>query len=195
MNPDLDSGAGPTLLPADIELIRDLKARKADALGLIYDRYASLVYRLALRILLEAQEAEDLTQEVFLYLWQSQTYNPDRGSLGSFLTTMTRSRAIDRLRSRNHKLKVLQQLGQTMATETPPITPFEAASLQQRSHYVQDALLQLPEKQRQILELAYYNGLSQSEIAAQLGLPLGTVKTWSRQGLLSLRKHLQTWID
>lgn len=182
-------------LQTDADLCRAMMAGQPSALGILYDRYASLVYRLALRILTNPQEAEDLTQEIFLTLWRSGTYNPDRGSLGSFLTTLTRSRAIDKLRSRGTNLKFIQRWSQMMVTQTSPPTPFESASLSQRSHYVRNALTQLPEKQRHVLELAYYEGLSQSEIAAQLGIPLGTIKTWSRQGLLNLRKNLQDFIE
>lgn len=178
----------------DAELFQLMSVGQASALGILYNRYGSLVYRLALRILTNPQEAEDLTQEIFINLWQKRTYNPNRGSLSSFLTTLTRSRAIDKLRSRSTKLKFLQQWSQMMATEIPPLTPFESASLSDRSHYVRDALAQLPEKQRQVLEMAYYDGLSQSEIAAKLSIPLGTIKTWSRQGLLNLRKNLQNLI-
>ncbi|GAC1465208.1 MAG: sigma-70 family RNA polymerase sigma factor [Chamaesiphon sp.] len=182
-------------LQTDTELWSALKAGKSEALGLLYDRYASLVYRLAIRILANPQEAEDLTQEIFLAFWRSSTYNPTRGSISSFLTTLTRSRAIDKLRSRSTKLKFLQRWGQTMATQTSPPTPFEMASLSQRSQYVETALAQLSDKQRQVLEMAYYDGLSQSEIAKQLDIPLGTIKTWSRQGLLNLRKNLQDFIE
>lgn len=179
----------------DAELCQAITAGESSALGIIYDRYASLVYRLALKILTNPQEAEDLTQEIFLILWRSNTYNPTRGSLSSFLTTLTRSRAIDKLRSRGSNFKFLQRWSQMMATETSPPTPFESASLKQRSHYVKTALSQLPEKQRQVLEMAYYEGLSQSEIAKKLDIPLGTIKTWCRQGLLTLRKHLQEFIE
>jgi RNA polymerase sigma-70 factor (ECF subfamily) len=82
-----------------------------------------------------------------------------------------------------------------MVSQPSTPTPFDVASIQQRSDYVREALGQLPEKQRRILELAYYDGLSQSEISAQLDIPLGTVKTWSRQGLLTLRKTLQDLIE
>ncbi len=186
-----DSRPNKERSPTDAELFQALKAGQSSALGVLYDRYASLVYRLALRVLANPEEAEDLTQEIFVTFWRSGTYNPARGSLGSFLTTLTRSRAIDRLRSRNTRWKFLQRWSQKMATETPPPTPFDLASLNQRSQYVRDALLKLPEKQRQVLEMAYYDGLSQSEIAKQLDTPLGTVKTWARQGLLNLRKNLQ----
>lgn len=95
-------------LQTDAELVRALKAGQPSALGILYDRHTNLVYRLALRILANPQEAEDLTQEIFLTLWRKDIYNPTRGSLGSFLTTLTRSRAIDRLRSRGTNLKFLQ---------------------------------------------------------------------------------------
>lgn len=182
-------------LQSDEELIQALKAGQSSALGILYDRYASLVYRLALRILSNPQEAEDLTQEIFLTLWRSGSYNPSRGSLSSFLTTLTRSRAIDKLRSRGTNLKFIQRWSQMIVNETSSLTPFESAALSQRSHQVRQALTQLPEKQRQVLEMAYYEGLSQSEIAAQLGIPLGTIKTWSRQGLLNLRKNLRDFIE
>lgn len=182
-------------LQSDEELFQALKAGQSSALGVLYDRYASLVYRLALRLLTNPQEAEDLTQEIFLNLWRSGSYNPSRGSLGSFLTTLTRSRAIDKLRSRGTSLKTIQRWSQMMATQTSPPTPFESASLSQRSHYVRNALAQLPANQRQVLEMAYYDGLSQSEISARLGIPLGTIKTWSRQGLLNLRKNLRDFIE
>ena len=194
-DPPPDSAGDSFDAPSDRELYRNLRAGDRAALGNLYARYSSLVYRLALQMLTRPQEAEDLTQEVFLYLWRSDRYSPERGSLGSFLITVTRSRALDRLRSRSTQLKLLQQWGQTVKSQTPPLTPFELASLNQRSDYVQAALAQLPEKQRTLLELAYYKGLSQSEIATELALPLGTVKTWSRQGLLSLRKHLSQWIE
>jgi RNA polymerase sigma-70 factor, ECF subfamily len=185
----------PAPIPTDAEVFLALKAGNQAALGTLYDRYATLVYRLALRVLGNSQEAEDLTQEIFLILWKGSNYQPSRGSLSSFLTTLTRSRAIDRLRSRGSNLKFLQRWSQTMMTDPSPLTPFELASLSQRSEYVQDALAQLPEKQRQVLELAYYDGLSQSEISTRLAAPLGTVKSWSRQGLLNLRKHLQAWLE
>lgn len=181
-------------LQTDAELFHALKTGQPSALGPLYDRYASLVYRLALRILANPQEAEDLTQEIFLSLWRHVTYNPTRGSLSSFLTTLTRSRAIDKLRSHGTSLKFLQRWSQTMTTETSFPTPFEAVSLTQRSQQVQHALAQLPERQRQVLEMAYYEGLSQSEIAKQLDIPLGTVKTWARQGLLKLKQNLQDLI-
>ena len=179
----------------DTEVWNVLKQGQSQALHLFYERYSSLVYRLAFRVLGNSQEAEDLTQDIFLTLWRTRNYDPNRGSLGSYLTTLTRSRAIDKLRSRGTQIKFLQQWSQLMVTESSSPSPFEAASLSQRSEQVKAAIAQLPTSQRQVLEMAYFDGMTQSEIAKQLETPLGTVKSWCRQGLLNLRKNLQNFID
>lgn len=181
-------------LPTDAVLYQALIAGEPKALETLYDRYSRLVYGLALKMLKQPQAAEDLTQDVFLTLWRSQKYNPDRGSLSCFLVTLTRSRAIDRLRTQSVKLRFLDRWTRQLSSEAPTPTPFEQASLAERSQKVREALAQLPETQRQVLEMAYYQGLSQSEIAEQTAIPLGTVKTRSRQGLLRLRQALQDWI-
>ncbi|NJL89478.1 MAG: sigma-70 family RNA polymerase sigma factor [Coleofasciculaceae cyanobacterium SM2_1_6] len=179
----------------DAALVGAMRQGESSALGKLYDRYSSLVYRLALRILASPPEAEDLTQEIFLNLWHNQTYDPRRGSLSSYLTTLTRSRAIDKLRSRTTQGKFLQRWSQALTTAPSPPSPFDLASLEQRSTEIHQALSLLADKHRQVLELAYYEGLSQSEIAARLKTPLGTVKSWSRQGLLQLRKNLKDVIS
>lgn len=179
----------------DIELFHALKAGESSALGILYDRYGKLVYGLSLRVLKNSQEAEDLTQEIFLNLWHKGNYNPARGSLSSYLTILTRSRAIDKIRLRGTNFKFLERWGQTMSTQTSVHTPFEQAALKERSQCVQNALVQLPQHYRQVLEMAYYEGLSQSEIAKQLNIPLGTVKTWVRQALLKLKQPLQNLIN
>lgn len=198
---DLDSKNSPSAnlkLQADAtdaEVWNVLKQGQSQALQILYERYSSLVYRLAFRVLGNSQEAEDLTQDIFLILWRSRNYDPNRGSLGSYLTTLTRSRAIDKLRSRGTQVKFLQRWSQLMVTESSSPSPFEAASLSQRSEQLKAAIAQLPASQRQVLEMAYFEGMSQSEIAKQLETPLGTVKSWCRQGLLNLRKNLQNFID
>src|SRR5262245_49165007 len=171
----------------DEDLLQALKSDQTFALGALYDRYASLVYGLALAILTAPEEAEDLTQEVFLALCNKCDYDPTRGSLSAFLITMTRSRAIDKIRSRGRRLKFLTHWGQTIPTEAPSPTLPEQMSLAECSQHVRNALAQLPDKQRQVLELAYYKDLSQMEIAALLNTPLGTVKTWARKGLVTLK--------
>lgn len=179
--------------PSDAELVNQLQAGQTSALALIYDRYASLVYGLALRMLKDTQGAEDLTQEIFITLWRQARYNPERGSLARFLMVMTRSRAIDKLRVRSINLDFCDRSTHPVAGNAP-FTPFEQVSLEERSQQVRLALEQLSDYQRQVLEMAYYDGFSQSEIAQQLDIPLGTVKTRTRQGLLKLQRLLKDWM-
>jgi RNA polymerase sigma-70 factor (ECF subfamily) len=160
------------------------------ALGPLYDRYASLVYGLALAILARTDEAEDLTQEVFLALTTRGTYDPSRGSLGAFLTTVTRSRAIDRLRRRGRSVRLLRASWETAPPPEPPPTPLDRLATEEYAVRVRAAMAELSENERRALELVYYRGLTQAEAAADLGAPLGTVKSWCRRGLLGLRERL-----
>ncbi|NJR64277.1 MAG: sigma-70 family RNA polymerase sigma factor [Leptolyngbyaceae cyanobacterium CRU_2_3] len=179
---------------SDVDLLLALRSGQTQALGMLYDRYSRLVFSLAFKILTNSEEAEDITQEIFLALWQRQTYNPSRGSLSSFLTTMTRSRSIDKLRSRGSRYRFLQRWEGITRSETTMATPLEQASIGERSQIIRGALEKLPPNERQVLEIAYYEGLSQSEISQHLSIPLGTVKTRSRQGLLKLRQALQGYV-
>ncbi|ASC71658.1 RNA polymerase sigma factor SigF [Halomicronema hongdechloris C2206] len=175
----------------DRTLVIRLYAGQAEVLGKLYDRYASLVYTLALKMLGNAEEAEDLTQEVFITLWQQQKYDPDRGSLGSYLATYTRSRALDRLRVQGNRRRIVQQFRGVLAKNSqPPTQPLDQASQQEQGQQLRSALAQLPATEREVLEIAYFEGLSQSQMAARLNLPLGTVKTRCRQGLRRLRMLL-----
>lgn len=192
-HPSMESHSPPH--QTDTELLHALKAKQAGALGILYDRYGQVVYGIALKVLQNQQEAEDLTQEIFLGLWCNATINPNHSHFLRYLIVMTRSRAIDKIRSRSRILKLLNRFGQTVTAETPSPTPVEQALLTERSLAVRSALTQLPDKQRQVIEMAYDAGLSQSEIAQQLDTPLGTVKTWTRQGLLKLKQILLDAID
>jgi RNA polymerase sigma-70 factor, ECF subfamily len=160
----------------------------------LYDTYGAAVYRLALRMLGNASDAEDLTQEVFVDFWQKQQYDASRGSLITFLLTMTRSRSLNRIRQRQSKSQLLQRWEKVMPMSYAD-NSLEKAALSEVAQEIQRALQALPEAQRQILEMAYYEGLSQSEITARLAIPLGTVKTRSRQGLLKLRQLLHNLMD
>jgi RNA polymerase sigma-70 factor (ECF subfamily) len=183
----------PTL--TDAELLDSLKKKQPEALGWLYDRYGSVVYGVALKMLQNQLEAEDLTQEIFLSLWQRPVNPAKQGHLLHYLIAMTRSRAIDKLRSRSRNLNLVQRWGQAITAEAPAPTLVEQAVANERSQQVRQALTQLSEQQRQVIELAYDAGLSQSEIAQQLHQPLGTVKSWTRQGLLKLRQLLKDSID
>jgi RNA polymerase sigma-70 factor (ECF subfamily) len=141
------------------------------------------VYGLALAILKNQQEAEDLTQEVFLMLC-SAAYDSARGSIGAFLTTLVRSRAIDRLRRRSRSVRLLRDQWASAPAPELPATPLDRVSTAQCSARVRQALAGLPENERRVVELAYYRGLTQTEIADELGAPLGSVKSWCRRGLI-----------
>jgi RNA polymerase sigma-70 factor, ECF subfamily len=191
MTSGLISRLNPKLLPMDdAVLLKDLKAQKPSALAGLYDRYGGIVYGVSLKILQHPAEAEDLTQEIFLALWQRPIDVGKQGYLMRYLITLTRSRAIDKLRSRTRQLNLVQRWGQTMTTTPPAPAPIEQVVVQERSQQVRQALTQLSSQQREVIELAYDVGLSQSEIAQRLHQPLGTVKSWTRQGLLKLKQLL-----
>jgi RNA polymerase sigma-70 factor, ECF subfamily len=175
----------------DLELFLAIRAQQVKALDLLYDRYGKLVYSTAVQILNNIEEAEEVTQETFLRLWQrSEIYQLKKGSLSGFLITLTRSRSIDRVRSRKASRKKLQRI-QTFSDCLPDYnSPLEFVTVQERFDLVHEALKQLSPEDRQLLETAYYEGLSQSEIAKRDGIPLGTVKSRARQALKKLRAAL-----
>lgn len=179
----------------DVELVACLKAGHQKALGILYDRYAALVFTVAMQILGRRDEAEDLVHEVFLTFWKQDKYNPNRGGLSTYLSLLTRSRALNKLGSRESQQRVTNRLQSAESPEFDAATPLELAAQDEQQVRVRAALAQLVPSQQQVLELAYYKGLSQSQIAAQLNLPLGTVKTQARQGLLKLRQILNGSVE
>jgi RNA polymerase sigma-70 factor (ECF subfamily) len=174
-----------------IVLLQQMAGGDREAFRRLYDRYASLVFTFALRLLSSRSDAEDLLQEVFLQVWrQAQSYSPERGSPEAWLITMTRSRAIDKLRA--HRRREMSPLASDEPSRVEGGTPMESPTQASEAKLmVQGVLVKLPEMQRIVLELAYFDGLTQSEIAARLGEPLGTVKTRMRAGLERLRGFLE----
>jgi RNA polymerase sigma-70 factor, ECF subfamily len=168
--------------PPAIALLRRLAEGDASALSELYDRHAGLAFGLALRILRERAEAEDVVQEAFVQVWrQAARYDPARGSPEAWLCAIVRTRAIDRLRRR------VSRREQPEAAEPGAATargPEDALSVRQ-------ALRVLSADQRRALELAYYEGLTQSEIARRLQEPLGTIKTRIRTAMLRMREELE----
>ena len=172
-------------------LLQQMAGGDREAFRRLYDRYASLVFTFALRLLSSRSDAEDLLQEVFLQVWrQAQSYSPERGSPEAWLITMTRSRAIDKLRAQRRR--ILSPLAPDEPSRVEGGQPMESPTQASEAKLmVQGVLVKLPEMQRIVLELAYFDGLTQSEIAARLGEPLGTVKTRMRAGLERLRGFLE----
>lgn len=173
----------------DINLLRAIARRDEAALASLYDRYRLILFGLLLRIVNSREEAEDVLQEVFVQVWRrAADFDERRGKPFTWLVTLARSRAIDRLR----QIGARARLAVAAAQEAPPEASDAAqdASRSEQKEIVAEALLRLPEEQRQALLLAYFEGLTQSEIAARLGTPLGTVKTRMRSGLIKLRELL-----
>jgi len=190
MQCQLSAERSPTSLAfSDDALLLSVKSGRSRAFCDIYRRYRRLVYSLALRILKCREDAEDITQEIFLRLYHQRRYDAQRGSLKNFLAMSARSRAIDKLRSRQAYYGLSQTL-QTVADSRAVQTPLEQATRQQTISQVRLALECLPLRERQVLESSYYDNLSQSEIATQFDIPLGTVKSRSRQGLQKMRRAL-----
>jgi RNA polymerase sigma-70 factor (ECF subfamily) len=173
-------------LDRDPSCMSRLKAGDLNALEELYDRHTPLLYSMVMRIVGRSADAEEVLQDTWLQVWRrADAYDPSRGAVGAWLLTLARSRAIDRLRGRGSR-----QRAERAAEVDPPVPAEEASApvVQRQLHErVTTALAELSPQHREVLELAYFGGLSQSEIASRLGSPLGTVKSWTRQALTRLR--------
>ena len=159
------------------------------ALAALYDRYRLILFGLIQRILHSRAEAEDVLQEVFLQAWQkASSFDETRGRPFTWLVTLARSRAIDRLRSLGARDRLAAASAREAAEEVADAA--DDAILSEQSEIVRDALKELPEEQRQVLLLAYFEGFTQSEIAGRINAPLGTIKTRMRSGMIKLRELL-----
>ncbi len=167
----------------DAALIARIRAGDQSAMAGLYDRYSGVVYGVALRVLASTTAAEDVVQEVFLQLWRNpQAFDADRGRLAPWLAVIARNRAIDHLRKRPQEDDI---------DELPISTGVDLeddAARRLAVEKVRGVLAQLPQEQRKALEMAFFEGMTHTEIAGKTGQPLGTVKTRIRSGLLALRK-------
>jgi RNA polymerase sigma-70 factor (ECF subfamily) len=172
--------------PTDAELIGRIAAGDANAFEALYHRYVRSVFGLALRRLGDRMGAEDAVQETFAAIWRSaRTYRPERGPGAPWLYAIARNAIVDRARDRQ------EPPGEAPDAASPGPSPEERAEAAYVSWRVHRALSGLPQNERDVLELAYYGGLSQSEVADFLGIPLGTVKTRTRSGLHRLADALE----
>jgi RNA polymerase sigma-70 factor (ECF subfamily) len=161
------------------------------ALASLYDETCSLVYGIALRVLRNEADAEEVTSDVYLQAWRNAaTFDAARGSVNAWLTMLARSRSIDRLRVRSRARKE-EALDTVASVPAPGETPESASWLGQQRGCVRAALQCLSPEQREAIELAYFSGLTQSELAERLQQPLGTIKTRIRLGMIKLRERLQ----
>jgi RNA polymerase sigma-70 factor, ECF subfamily len=184
---------------ADREMLLQVGNGDQAAFSALYDRLSGPLYSLALKMLGDASDAQDALQEVFVQIWsRARTYDPERSSVFTWAILLTRSRAIDRLRARDRRLRVV--VGSTAdenevaeATDASTVeSAADTANKKDEAAHVRSLLNNLPEDQRQAIELAFFGHRTHHEIAAQLGQPLGTVKARIRRGLLKLREQFRT---
>ena len=174
----------------DRQVLRDLDAGRLDALEALYDRYRAMAYAIALRITGDATLAEDVVQEAFLGVWRNaDRYAEGRGSVKTWLLSIVHHRAIDVVR-RRRPVAGLPGADQPVPTQLVAPDPWPEVAGRLDAHVVREAVATLSDVQRQAIELAYWSGLSQTEIADHVGAPLGTVKSRMRLGLVALRAAL-----
>ena len=174
-------------IPADLAIVSGLKTGDQGAMAQLYDRYSSVVYAVALRVLGDTGAAEDVLLEVFLQLWRNPSaFDAARGSLASWLAVITRNRAIDSLRKRRPETDI-EDVVLSVATDLAA-----EADRARAAETVRGVMGSMAPAQRSALEMAYWEGMSHSDIANKTGEPLGTVKTRIRAGLIALRKAFGT---
>lgn len=178
----------------DRETVQRMAEGDPEALALVYDRHIRFVFGLAMRIMQDQGDAEDVVEEVFSQAWaQATRYDATRGSVASWLLTMVRTRAIDKLRSQRAKpdSAPLPRAEAVVDLPDPAVGAEHQVLTEESATQLRGALTELPVPQRIAIELAYFEGLTQTQIAGRLEQPLGTVKTRVRTGLLKLREALQ----
>ena len=185
------AAAGDT--PADPDLVRRMRQGDESALEMLYERYGGLVYSLALRIVGDPELAREVLQDTFLRSWDGRaTYDPERGRVAWWLMGIARNGAVDLLRSRPHQARLRER--ERLSVDVP-IAEKDTAEAFGLRHDVRNALGALPTAQRAAIELAYYGGMTQTEIARVLNEPLGTVKSRTREALERLRGLLASALD
>jgi RNA polymerase sigma-70 factor (ECF subfamily) len=186
-HPVTDTGA-----LSDAAVVRLVAERRPEALGELYDRYGSLLLGIAYRVLGNRTDAEEVLQDVFLHVWnQAERYDAARSSVSTWLVLIGRSRAIDRLRSRRVAERVRDAAQHEAGDDHASPEGADNVLMAERRQRVRRELDALPPEQRQVLDLAFYQGLSQSEIAGKTGIPLGTVKTRTLLAMKKLRQALR----
>jgi len=177
------SGAAPNVVLSDAMLVSAIRSGDEQAMAQLYDRYSPIIYSVALRVLGDTGAAEDILQEVFLQLWRSpDMFDASRGSMPGWLAVIARNRAIDSLRKRRPETDITE----VVVSVEPDLAG--KAEWSRAADKIRGALGGMPAPQRSALEMAFFEGLTHTEIAEKTGEPLGTVKTRIRAGLMTLRK-------
>lgn len=191
------SGEYESISRENITLMKRIRARDETALEELYDRYSRAVYAIARHILWQTADAEEVVADTFWEVWQkADRYDPSRGSVVSYIMLLARSRAIDRsrqVRSRNAVQNRMQtlELNSASTSEQEGDQPEDDVVLLERRSHVRDLLAELPPERREVIELSFLKGLSHQQISEALDIPLGTIKTRIRQGLIQLYEQLR----
>jgi RNA polymerase sigma-70 factor, ECF subfamily len=192
-----DGMSEPALdLERDIQLLRRIGDGDRTAFANFYDQYSGLLFSIAVKVLNDAKEAEDVLQEVFMQIWnKADAYNPLLGKPASWAVTLTRNKAIDRIRASQRRSKLLEQ-ATVEAGALPDHSPSANENLHGRENaeMIRSVVAALPPDQRRAIELAFFSGLTQDEISKTLQEPLGTIKARIRRGMLKLREKLKGFV-
>jgi RNA polymerase sigma-70 factor (ECF subfamily) len=175
----------------EVELIRKIGEGDRASFAEFYDKFGGVIYATAMRVLNDPRDAEDVAQEVFVMIWEkAKMYDPSRGKPLTWAVTMTRNKSIDRLRSLQRRFRLRDELEQeTSASDfTTERAPVDDVEIQERGEILRSAVMKLSKEQREVIEMAYFSGLTQNEIADRLEEPLGTVKARIRRGMIKLRR-------
>jgi RNA polymerase sigma-70 factor, ECF subfamily len=179
-------------------LIERIVLRNEKSLEELYDRYSRIIFSLALRIVKKKEDAEEILQNVFLQIWdKAHTFDYQKGNVYSWIITLTRNKAIDKLRSKSYKTEsqnVTIKEDLLTFTNASYNSTIDAVTMNERISIVKNAISQIPEEQKSIIELAYFEGYTQAEISETLNIPLGTVKTRMRQAMIKLRTILSDYL-
>lgn len=178
-------------LELEIELIQKVGQGDRQSFEQLYDRFSGVLFTTAYRVLNDQEAAEDVLQDVFIQIWdKAPSYDPKRGKPLSWAVTLTRNKAIDRLRSAQRRYRLQEELEQEAEVAEEPALSLEEVDSAEKGQIVRDAVMRLSKEQRQAIELAFFSGLTQTEIADELQQPLGTVKARIRRGMMRLKEMI-----
>jgi RNA polymerase sigma-70 factor, ECF subfamily len=183
----------PEAQDRDVELLREIASGDRGAFAEFYDRHSTLMFSVAAKILNDTSEAEDVMQEAFLQIWEKAAkFDPKLGKASSWAAIMVRNKAIDRIRASQRRTRLAEEAGTAQAiAEEAADTVNDTLHGHEQAKIIQTAIVELPQEQRQAIELAYFSGLTQDEISKKLNTPLGTIKARIRRGLSKLRDQLE----
>ena len=179
----------------ELDLLARIAKRERAAFEQLYDRYANILYATAMKFLKEDADAQDVVQDVFIQIWdKAKLYDPAKGKPLTWALTLTRNRSIDRIRAIQRRTRLRDDFEkETVADESAGVREaLSGVDASEKSQILRDAVGRLSPEQRKVIELAFFGGLTQSEVADRLGEPLGTVKARARRGLMKLKEILGT---